>query len=322
MRGFGRYSLDILRKVYGTLILKRKCFAEPQGILDADVASQMIVDLLVNDRPCMIARFGSTELSCLSNYNSVKHVRGDILGYINGTIDPWWWNFRVIHQMEKCAGFFPGKIDQIEEFCELMLRDIPLIDLLGSWLPQEQIFTPHLKKSDLINIELLMPFFSSSPWTSALKGKKVLVVHPFARTIERQYKIREFIFQNDLLPEFHLETITAVQSIAGEPTIFESWFEALEYMKDEIDKRDFDICLIGCGAYGLPLAAHVKRIGKKAMHLGGSLQLLFGIRGKRWENEKYNEKFQYFKLINEHWVKPGIEETPARANQVEGACYW
>lgn len=49
-------------------------------------------------------------------------------------------------------------------------------------------------------------------------------------------------------------------------------------MKDEIDKRDYDIALIGCGAYGFPLAAHIKRSGKKAVHLGGALQLLFGIK--------------------------------------------
>ena len=27
---------------------------------------------------------------------------------------------------------------------------------------------------------------------------------------------------------------------------------------------------LGCGAYGFPLAAHVKRMGKKAIHMGGS----------------------------------------------------
>ena len=53
-------------------------------------------------------------------------------------------------------------------------------------------------------------------------------------------------------------------------------------MKSEIDKCDYDVCLIGCGAYGFPLAAHVKHKGKQAIHLGGTLQLLFGIKGNRW----------------------------------------
>ena len=43
-----------------------------------------------------------------------------------------------------------------------------------------------------------------------------------------------------------------------------------EYMKAEINKSNYDICILGCGAYGFPLAAHVKRMGKKAIHMGGS----------------------------------------------------
>ena len=52
----------------------------------------------------------------------------------------------------------------------------------------------------------------------------------------------------------------AVQTQAdAKDSRFKDWFEALQYMKDEIDKCDYDIALIGCGAYGMCLAAHVKR---------------------------------------------------------------
>ncbi len=51
---------------------------------------------------------------------------------------------------------------------------------------------------------------------------------------------------------------------------FKDWFDAFEYMKAEINKSNYDICILGCGAYGFPLAAHVKRMGKKAIHMGGS----------------------------------------------------
>ena len=44
-------------------------------------------------------------------------------------------------------------------------------------------------------------------------------------------------------------------------------------------KFDFDVALIGCGAYGFPLAAKLKTAGKQAIHLGGVLQALFGIKG-------------------------------------------
>ena len=137
------------------------------------------------------------------------------------------------------------------------------------------------------------------------------------------------MFDNpDMLPQFKLQTIKAVQSIGGDNNDFRDWFDALYWMESEIDKRDYDVCLIGCGAYGFPLAAHVKRSGKKAVHLGGSLQLLFGIKGSRWENPDYGvkewgiPKGSYSSLINEFWVRPGEAHKPRNAENVENGCYW
>jgi len=122
-----------------------------------------------------------------------------------------------------------------------------------------------------------------------------------------------------LLPEFELEVIPAVQSIAGQETEFEDWFQALDFMKAEIAKKEFDVCILGCGAYGFPLASFIKNMGKKAIHLGGSTQLLFGIKGQRWEQYIV---YPYSNLFNENWVRPSSTETPQRAKSVEGGCYW
>ena len=183
-----------------------------------------------------------------------------------------------------------------------------------------------------VQLEMLYPFFVERPWTRILKGKKVLVVHPFADTIRSQYQKRELLFDNpDVLPEFELKTLKAVQTIAGTKSEFASWFDALKFMETEIDKIEFDIAIIGCGAYGLPLAAHVKKIGKQAVHMGGGTQLLFGILGKRW-TEQYSGylhyrpgidiSLDYHPLFNEYWVFPGQNEKPEFAEKVEGGCYW
>jgi hypothetical protein len=310
----------VLRKIYTKAF--EKTLLKPECEQNPNVASEIIYDVLMSDKSCMIARFGSTELTCLSNYLGVKNSKRKYVDYVKGNVQPWWWEENIINQMQQWSGFFPAREDKIEQFCELMLQDIPQVDILGSWLAEEQLFKMELENCSKINFELLNPYFSSIPWTKALEGKKVLVVHPFANTIELQYKKRELLFKDNLLPEFELMTVKAVQSIAGNPTQFEDWFQALEYMKAEIDKHDYDICLIGCGAYGFHLAAHVKRMGKKAVHLGGSLQLLFGIRGKRWEDPNYNPIYNYARLMNEHWVKPENNEKPVGATTVEGACYW
>lgn len=232
-------------------------------------------------------------------------------------------------QMQNWSGFFPPTIENLERFCEMMLVDSKSIDVLISWLDDEPRLKDIIGGKPKIQGLFIDPFWTKRPWTKALQGKNVLVVHPFAELIKRQYKERRLdLFVNkDILPEFNLHTVQAVQSLGGESHGFTSWFEALNYMKGEIDSIDYDICLLGCGAYGFPLAAHVKRSGKKAVHVGGSLQLFFGIKGNRWENPKYGEcelgkQGCYPSLFNDKWVKPGKTELSVNSKQVENGCYW
>ena len=149
------------------------------------------------------------------------------------------------------AGIFPESIEILDRFAERYLQDIPEIDLLGSFNYTEK-FMPLRKGLIKVHLECLYPFWTKQPWTLALKGKKVLVVHPFVDTIESQYARRELLFEDtNILPSFELKTLRAVQSNAGNDVIFCDWFEALTYMENEISGIDFDICILGCGAYGL-----------------------------------------------------------------------
>jgi hypothetical protein len=316
------FSLKILRKIYSK-VFRVKSLPKPECEQAPDKVSLLIYDKLMDDMPCMIARFGSTELNAIVNYLGVRQQCEYIWKYIKGEALPWWWERKRMNQMQEWSGFFPPTEEKIARFCELMLEDMKYVDVLGSWLVNEHYVMEQMNDPYLVQREIQNPFFTNRPWTKALENKKVLVVHPFAEMIEEQYKRRTLLFKNqDILPRFELKTIKAVQSLGGEHEKFNDWFEALQWMKDEIDRQDYDICLIGCGAYGFPLAAHVKRMGKKSVHLGGSLQLLFGIKGKRWADPNYNKKYNYTSLMNEYWVWPGNALKPKKALNVENGCYW
>ena len=181
------------------------------------------------------------------------------------------------------------------------------------------VFHKYCESAKLVRLRCIEPYYHIRPWSAKLKGKKVLVIHPFQETIENQYKNkRENIFDNqEILPLFHLETIKAVQSNANSKTIFRNWFQAYQYMCAEILKKDFEIAIIGAGAYGLPLASYIKKLGKKAIHIGGATQILFGIKGKRWDNHEVISK-----LYNQYWVRPSESETPQGYQAVEDGCYW
>ena len=282
----------------------------------------------------MIARFGTTEINCINNYLCVKSEKPYIqkcVEYITDYTHTPWWNKDHWKIMSLWSGIFPPCQNTAEKFSERYLQDIPEIDILACHQYYEK-FMPLRPDVIRIQLEMLYPFFVDCPWTRYLKGKKVLVVHPFEKTIQQQYKKRKLLFKDEnILPDFELITFKAVQTIAGCKSKFKNWFEALEYMENEIAKIDFDVCIIGCGAYGLPLAAFVKRMGKQAIHLAGGTQLLFGILGNRWVKQ-YGDvlhyrpgidiNINYRPLFNENWIYPLREDTPDNANIVEGACYW
>jgi hypothetical protein len=289
--------------------------------LNKQAVSDCIRNLLLSDKPCMVARLGAIELNYLANYFGVMSkdfILTKLYKYLTGHLEEFWWSAERRREMCISAGFFPPDKDKLLKFAELMLACLPQVDILGSWLPEEHYFVKELhnaKKVPLIDLE---PYYHAEPWTAALRGKKVLVIHPFSVTIENQYKKREKLFMNpDVLPEFHLETIKAVQSIVGTPTKYKDWFEALDDMKRQISAKDFDVAILGCGAYGFPLAAYIKELGKKAIHLGGCTQLLFGIKGLRFDHYSYINL-----LYNEHWVRPSTEETPPHCEIMEGGAYW
>jgi hypothetical protein len=275
--------------------------------LEGEVCSSIIKEELGKDKPSMIARFGSVEIKAV------------LYPKTPGVIKPFIKN-KVFSPMNINAGFFPTNERTIDKFSELMCEDMKLLDVLGCWRIEERFLQKHFPTAKRVKLSALEPYLQKDPWSEILENKKVLVIHPFNTTIESQYfNKRELLFQDSrVLPKFKsFETIKAVQTIAGNGAEFPDWFAALDFMKAEIDKKDFDIAIIGCGAYGFPLAAHVKRIGKKAIHLGGPTQMLFGIKGKRWmENDNFND------IINKYFVLPGDSDKITNSSKVEDGCYW
>lgn len=271
--------------------------------LDGSKTDKRIKQLINSNQPFMISRMGSNELSVLKSFKLSKQYTD-----------------KQRHTIQHCAGFFPVNDSTLSNFCELYLQSIVNIDLLGVWFnPFEDVIANNIcPNAQITKLRSLEPYFSAEPWSLALKQKKVLVIHPFNESIEKQYQKRELLFKNNkILPEFKLITYPAVQSLGGENDKYTSWFDALDGMQSDISTIDFDIAIIGAGAYGLPLASFIKGMGKGAIHLGGATQLLFGIYGRRWEA---NPNFK--SIINEHWVRPLENEKPKAASSVENGCYW
>ena len=277
--------------------------------MEDSASNETIYQMVVASRPALIGRIGATELSC------VRHFLEKRQGPRKRDYPA-----RVVSRMRIGAGFFPATSHFLDDFCREYLDAVSEIDVLGIWYNgfEDVLANRACPGASLALLRALEPYFHPEPWSCALAGKTVLVIHPFTDSIRENYeRNRARLFDNSsVLPLFDLRLMKAVQSIAGQPTEFATWFDALEHMREEMDTQRFDVCIVGAGAYGLSLAAHAKRTGKVAIHLGGATQMLFGIRGRRWDTDEAS------RFYNPWWVRPTAAETPSNARLVEGGCYW
>ena len=137
---------------------------------------------------------------------------------------------------------------------------------------------------------------------------------------ENNFRIFKKPEQQIFLADQQLLFYKSFQTAAGN-YIHKNWFETYKIMCNDISKIDFDIALLGCGGYGLPLCNYIRHdLQKSAIYVGGGLQLLFGIMGRRWENIP-----MWKKIINENdtkFIRPSKEEQPPNNTRIEGGCYW
>ena len=292
------------------------------SVMEEQAASRFIRDQISAGEPLMISRFSTCETNVLNAYR--QRQRSRLSRQVHGLLTnvPVDYTDTIRFQARNNAGIFPETDEGLDRFSEITLDACTRIDVLGIWSHslrlEETLYREQCPSATLIPLHAIDPYDQTEPWSAILQGKKVLVVHPFEKSIQRQYLKRELLFPGRaVLPEFDLKTVKAVQSAAGSTVEFATWADALASMQSRIAEVDFDVALIGAGAYGLPLAAHVKDLGKQAVHMGGMLQLLFGIKGGRWDSRP-----EISDLYNEHWTRPLPEETPAQSGKVEEGCYW
>jgi len=288
-----------LRKKNNSL---KELIAQPN--VDNHISNYAVANAIVNSTPFLASRLGWLESYAVGEYD--EH------GKISHGIREKLWN---------TPGIFPETDDLFERFHGIFTKGIADADLLGLLqCPYEKCTIElHGKSPLLCKLSDLEPYFSPTPWSEHLKGRKVLVIHPFQKSIEKQYGAsRGKIFINQsILPEFDLVTLRPPQTICGNTDGFRDWVDAYESTVEKIGKINFDVAIVGSGSYGLPLGAFIKSIGKVCVHLGGATQNLFGITGSRWMKMP-----QFRVLMNPYWVKPLEEERPPNWEKAEKGCYW
>ena len=230
-------------------------------------------------------------------------------------------NDSLKRKMWNNPGIFPATEEGFEKFRVAYVQAMSQADILGLMhCPYEkEVITRYAPQALLCELGDLEPYYHPGPWSRHLAGLRVLVVHPFAETISLQYRtVRErLFFDSDVLPEFELLTVIPPQTLSGNTGGFSCWSDALASLEEKVGTQTFDVAIVGCGAYGLPTGAFIKKLGKVCVHLGGATQMLFGVTGARWDS------MSAFRILtNDYWCRPSEAERPKNWRDVEKGCYW
>jgi hypothetical protein len=168
----------------------------------------------------------------------------------------------------------------------------------------------------------------SDPWMSSLKNKKVLVISSHYESILSQWKHIDKVWGENLRNVAPFELAGVIRS-PFHPLLDDrqypncnEWHQTVEYIKREMELVDFDVLLVGSAATAPLFAAHAKKMGKVGIHVGGSIQLFFGIKGFRWEKvEGYK---QWVSFYNDSWIYPLPQDRMQKNSQMIESCmaYW
>jgi hypothetical protein len=288
-----------------------------QAVINAASGNLILLDHVSSGRPIAAGKIGDTELEVLLKFEA---FRDDPTAFFRSITEEGH-EFDLLYLN---CGVFPKRQDTLTRWAQTYLEAVSNIDLLGVWFNkgEQQIVTKYAPRATLTMITAVEPYYHDVPWTQALEGKRVVAVSPFEDSILRQRDscsgVDLFPDNPAIFPDFELTLVRSPFSAALVPPIHADWHAALADMKERIAAVDFDICLVGAGAYSLPLCSFVRMdLGRSAVHLGGALQILFGIKGRRWDTHPTISK-----LFNENWTRPLAHERPKRRWKNDGGAYW
>jgi len=263
--------------------------------------SECIKGALEKGEGAIIGRMGSTEMTCVLSESPDLYMKVlETYSGVFGRFEEW-----VSDYKEACSEsniFATGWYEPLAE--------------------KEINYMKKISKAALIPLRSLEPYYCSDPWSSILAGRRVTVVSSFADSMRSQ--IGRDIWENkSILPEaswsfvrsYYCPTIACGR--CEWPSQIASWKSAVDYLEREVLTTQPEIVLIGCGGLAMPLALRLKRKGIIAIVLGGAIQILFGIKGLRWESHPEISEF-----FNDSWVFPSDDEIPVGAEKIERGCYW
>lgn len=283
-------------------------------------SNKYIIKLIKSNKPFIITRLG------------IGAETNTTYGYLkNNKIDK-----SQLNVLSNNAGIYDTKNneDTIKKYCVLYsdaIKNSAALAIWDNYLNTEQSFFLKRYKINSIPFKILEPFYCLDkniiPWSNSLNNKVILIIHPFVESFKSQLKNKFKFFEDKNKYIFHANQkfvfYKSFNTAAGN-YIHKDWEETYKIMCNDISKLKFDIALLGCGGYGHPLCNYIyTELNKSAIYIGGGLQLLFGVMGKRWEsNQPVIQGILKKNNTLSRMIRPSKNEILKNNTNIEGGCYW
>lgn len=287
---------------------------------EVEAGADLICDLLRGDKPFFVGRNGTIEVETVQHWLARAHPYAP----------------HIKEQIQRNAGVFPASETFIDAWAAAYTTALGALNstAAGWYKPMERVeyqmlkvLAPNAVHHPLRSLE---PYYveAGKRWTQHLAGRKVAVVSSFTGTIRRQIPKMDRVWKGayaGLIPEgvewSFVQTgyspLLALGKNGSWPEGITSWQLAVDSVVQRVVATGAEIALVGCGGLGMIIGGRLRELGISTILLGGAIQVLFGVKGKRWASHGFISG-----LWNEDWVWPAAEEVPAGAGQVEGGCYW
>ena len=254
-----------------------------------------LVEILNSKKPCSIIRMGNVEATAILQKKGIYSQMFSNAGF-----------FGTLEQFKKWRSDYTKAL--INADCNLRVITCSSFYVTDDVLTQLNIFCPTLVYIEDLNF-----------WIGLINGlntSKIGFVSYFKKDMDKQLKKIDKVHSKSQLStdSSQWKIIKSENTIKGNEPLDKDFDQVYQDLLQRCLNEDRDIYFISCGCYGLLLCNDLKKNGKQAIYVGGLLQLLFGIMGKRWIDRPI-----ICQHINKHWIYP--TEKPINSNNVEGWCY-
>ncbi len=274
-------------------------------------SNEYIINLIKNNKPFFISRVGiGSETYSTYHYETT------------GTIGRY-------ETLDNNAGIYYKNEADIKRYNTYYSNALKNSDALATWndnVLKEQSYFIEKYKLPKLHYQVIEPFYQIEkniiPFTHYLNDKKILIISPFIDSfieqMDKQFKL--YKNTNIFLPKQKFVYYKSLNTSAGNRIEGHSnWMHTYLQMIKEIKELDFDVALVSCGGYGLPICNYIKEhMNKSSIYVGGGLQLFFGVIGNRWLSDP-DWRQRIFESPSEFMRPKEIQEN---SEKVENSCYY